>query len=351
MEEWLTSGMVDWWGSDNTLLISPATIALISGSLLNAGIVVGASVIGIRIIDAWDLDSGTERQLSFERKTYLISTILNISLAYELFSLLLFITMADHIHSLFTGAMCAAGTLNVNDYGYITLLLKIVNAITCGLWLIVNHVDNQAPDYPLIKMKYKFLAVLAVLMVQEAYLQWRYITGLDPQVITSCCGTLFSENAVSLAGQMAHIPSLVAKVLYYGTLLVTIRVGIHYYLTGRAASLFSTLNAILFALSLIAVISFISVYYYELPTHHCPFCLLQSEYHFIGYFLYFSLFAAGIPGIGVALIDRFKEIASLILIVPRVAKRLCLASLLGHLIFAAISIYPMIFSDFKLEGY
>ena len=34
--------------------------------------------------------------------------------------------------------MCAAGTLNVNGCGYPTLILKIINFLLAGLWLIVN---------------------------------------------------------------------------------------------------------------------------------------------------------------------------------------------------------------------
>jgi len=39
-----------------------------------------------------------------------------------------------------------------------------------------------------------------------------------------------------------------------------------------------------------AILSFISVYFYELPTHHCPFCILQKEYGYVGYPLYLTLF-------------------------------------------------------------
>jgi hypothetical protein len=29
---------------------------------------------------------------------------------------------------------------------------------------------------------------------------------------------------------------------------------------------------------------------YELPQHHCPFCLLQKDYYYIGYFMYTFLY-------------------------------------------------------------
>jgi len=90
------------------------------------------------------------------------------------------------------------------------------------------------------------------------------------------------------------------------------------------ARIFSYLSTWLFTFSFAAVISFISLYFYELPTHHCPFDLLQREYLYIGYPLYLSLFAAGIMGAGAGAIERFKEAPSLKSVIPALQKRLCL---------------------------
>jgi len=50
------------------------------------------------------------------------------------------------------------------------------------------------------------------------------------------------------------------------------------------------LSIVLFGVSLAAIVSFISLYIYELPSHHCPFDIFQKHYHFIGYPIYISLF-------------------------------------------------------------
>jgi len=78
---------------------------------------------------------------------------------------------------------------------------------------------------------------------------------------------------------------------------------------------------------------------------------LQREYHYIGYPLYLALLTAGISGTGVGVIDCFRGIPSLQLVVPRLQKALSIWSMAGYIIFTAISIYPMIFSDFKLDGF
>jgi hypothetical protein len=247
--------------------------------------------------------------------------------------------------------MCAAGTFNVNSYGYPLLVLKVLNFSLCGLWLILNYTDSQGTDYPIIQAKYRFLVVITILLAIDTWLTLNYFGALKANVITSCCGTLFSTDTQSIAGDLASLPSMATKVfLFLGAALV-IRSGIHFLFTGRGGSVYSYLSTGLFVFSFAAIIAVISVYYYELPTHHCPFCLLQAEYNYIGYPLYLTLFSAGIAGAGVGVIERFKEVPSLKAVIPKLQKKLCLTSMIGYIIFIVISVYPMVFSDFKLEGY
>jgi len=53
-----------------------------------------------------------------------------------------------------------------------------------------------------------------------------------------------------------------------------------------------------FAVSLWAITVFFSSYIYKMPSHRCPFDILQPEYNYIGYPLYLSLFAATFLGTG-----------------------------------------------------
>jgi hypothetical protein len=138
------------------------------------------------------------------------------------------------------------------------------------------------------------------------------------------------------------------KILFALAVVLTLRAGIHFLLTGRSAGVFSVLSAAAVLISFASVISFIALYFYELPTHHCPFCLLQKEYHYIGYLLYPALLVGGIAGMSVGVIERIKGSESLRTVMPGLEKRLCLISMAGYMLFAGISVYPMIFSDFVL---
>src|SRR4030067_2667265 len=197
------------------MVFHPAIIALSAESLLVSFMISYSAYYGIHILRKWDVRSGSEIQLILERRTYLISTILAYLFGFQLFSLFLFIFTADHLHTLFVGAMCAAGSLYVNGYGYPALILKIITFLLAGLWLILNYADNRAYDYPLIKKKYLFLLLIAPLIVTEMVFQWNYFLRLNPDVITSCCGSLFSAEAGTMTSEIASLPSIPMKVTFY----------------------------------------------------------------------------------------------------------------------------------------
>ncbi|MFO7716767.1 hypothetical protein [Desulfosarcina sp.] len=333
------------------MILNPAIITLIGGSWLISAVVLVTAGLGVRIILRWDLASTGGEQLAMERQTCLISSVLAYLMCFELLSLFLFVFTADRLHSLFTGAMCAAGSLNVNAFGYPTLALKLFNFLLCGIWLVVNHVDQQAEDYPLIDFKYKWLAPIAMLLILESFLVTQYFRNMQADVITSCCGALFSEETVSVAGAMASLPAIPMMVLFYLSMALTMRTGIHFLVTGRAARWFSTFSVAALIVSLVAIIAFISIYIYQLPTHHCPFDILQREYGFIGYPLYLTLLTGGICGAGVGVLARFQQIDSLSATIPAVQKKLCAACMIAYILFVAISGYPIVFTDFSLEGY
>jgi len=311
-------------------------------------------------------------------------------------SLFLFIYTADSLHNLFVGAMCAAGALNVDPYGYPTFLLKILNFILAALWMIINYTDNRAYDYPLIRKKYAMLLLLAPLIVTESIVQLLYFTQMKADVITSCCGSLFSLNKGSVSAdivatmpvkaaltesiaQTLNAPQITPDVImfccgslfteealaliltilairpvkaamagFYLSLALTFSLGVVYWLKGKLGLLFSFASGLFFLMSCISFISFISLYFYELPTHHCPFCVLQREYGYVGYLLYALLLAGAVSGLGVGALMPFRAIGSLSGSLPLLQKRLTLLCLVSYLLFAGISIYRMVSTDFTL---
>jgi len=330
------------------VILQPAALALLLIALLVSGMGVYAGYYGMRILGRWDPVSGSEGQLELERRTYLISTIMSYILSFELMSLFLFIYTADDIHPLFTGAMCAAGTLAVNSFGYPALLLKIVNFLLAGVWLIVNHADSRGYDYPLIRVKYELLNLVVPLLVLESVLLFAYFAGVKPDIITSCCGSLFSHESGSFSGDLASLPHLPMQIVFFTGMALTAATGLLFYLKDRAGYQFSIASTVTFLISAASVVSFICLYFYELPTHHCPFCLLQKEYGYIGYVLYATLFGGAVAGIGTGVLMPLRMTGSLARIIPGIQRRLALITLVCYLLFTLIVVWKMIFSPLKL---
>lgn len=331
------------------MILHPAVIANVVASLIISGVLIYAGYYGVQILRKWDLQSGHEGQLILERRTYLISTILTFAFGLELMSLFLYVFTANNLCPLFVGAMCAAGTLNVNPYGYPTLVLKIASFLLAGLWLILNHADNQAYDYPLIKKKYLLLASIVPFSVGETSLQGAFFLNLKANVITSCCGSLFSSEQVKGVGsELAALPIIPMMWMFYLGMGVTLLIGVYFYLRGKGGYLYSLLTFAMFGVSLAAIISFISVYIYELPTHHCPFCIVMEEYGYIGYLLYLPLFGAAVTGMGIGVLLPFRGVESLREVLPRFIKKLTLMSLTLYFAFMAIVIYKIATSNLVL---
>lgn len=326
----------------------PAVMSLLLSAFLITVMCLYASFYGIKIILHWDMGSGSELQLGLERRTYLISTILGYALLFQMISFFLLIYTADSIHSLFTGAMCAAGTLGANTFGYPLLLLKLCTALLCGVWLTINSLDNQGYDYPLIRKKYAILLCLSLLLMIETFMQFKYFVNLKADLITSCCGSLFSTEKRSIAGELAALPAKPAMLLFAASLTLHFTSGAYSLVKRKGWLLFSASAAIFFLIAIAAIISFISLYFYQLPTHHCPFCLLQKEYWHIGYLLYGCLIAGAIAGVSTGVGARFKTVRSLAAVIPVFQRRGAIMAMGCNLLFTVIVVARIITTSFRL---
>jgi hypothetical protein len=321
------------------MLFQPAIIALLLASLVGTMMVASSVPFAVRVLRRWDTASGSEDQLEMEKRTYLISTLLVVVLLSELASLILFVFNADRMASLFVGAMCAVGTLNVNDYGFPTLYLKIAVFFAAGAWLVLNHVDSRGFDYPLVRVKYGALMLLAPLMAVAAVVQLAYFLGLRADIIVSCCSTLFSGATQITSDKLAALPpelSLAGLAMVLGLVMVAGRRAL---VSGKGAVVYAILSLVAFVVAMEAVISAISVYVYELPHHHCPFCILKGEYGHVGYALYVPLFAATVLGIGGGIAQPSARVASLAEAAPRIMRRCVGSSLAGFGLFAAVTLW------------
>lgn len=332
------------------MLFQPAIIALLVASAANAAVVIGVAPFAVSILRHWNLRSGSERQLQLERRTYLMSTMVAFVLGVQLVALLLFVFNADRMATMFVGAMCAVGTLNVNAWGFPALLAQIVVFFSAAAWLAVNHADIQAPDYPLVRIKYALILALAPLLVGAVVLQWRYFLGLHADVITSCCSRLFSSRVRGLSGDLSAWPPVPAMLVFYGSLAAAVATSLWVATHRRGGYALAAASLIAGVAGVAGIIAFVSVYVYEQPMHHCPFCLLKAEYGYIGYALYIPLFVATASGLSAGAVQRFVRVPSLNAIIPPMCATFARWSAAGFTAVAIVATLIILRSNLLLIG-
>ncbi len=256
-----------------------------------------AVIVAIQILLHWDFGAFTERQFALERRAYLVMTIIVFVIVMKAILLPYFVFTIDDLAILVPGAMCGAGVISANDYGLKLLVLKLMLLFFLILWLALNRYDLEAKNYPIFRQKTWLYLVIFSLLVLEFGWDIAYFMRIDIHVPVSCCSALFGqlEGANPLPfGLSRPMLLLLFYLLYIVVLLATW--GGQPWVVLPVVGLFVTV-------AYYAVVYFFGTYVYALPTHKCPFCMFQSEYYYVGYVMWGSLFVGAYLG-ATAAIER-----------------------------------------------
>ncbi len=325
-------------------------LALLLVATLAALTALWSGAFALGVLRHWDLTSMARAQLRRERMTELVSTLFGAVMLAELAALLLFVFNADRMAALFVGAMCAVGTLNVNPWGFPALYLKIAVFFAAVLWLILDRADRLGRDYPLTRVKYAALLGIVPLVFGDLVLETTYFLNLRTDVITSCCSKLFTPNNPNLANEMAALGPGLSLGLLGGAGVLLAASGIAALIRGRGYALYAAAAALVFAMGITAIVSVISVYIYENPNHHCPFCILKPEYGHYGYALYVPLFLATALGLGAGMLGQFRAVPSLQARLPGLLRAQVIWSLGGFVAFGLAALWAIARSNLILFG-
>jgi hypothetical protein len=267
------------------MIFTPEIISIYIVNILFAIFSTVVFIVSIQISLKWDSSKVTTQQYTLEKRGYLAATIIKFILFIKIPLFLFFIFTIDKISGLLIGAMCGAGVIDATPYGINLMILKIINIYLFGFWLILHNVDINNPTQPYTKMKFNIFLAVYILLIGEIILETAMFSSLDPSVMVSCCGSLYSSTSATYISTIINMDTTILLGIFYINLFVLIV--LYYFKNYYIYSIFSVMFIIISILSLIA---FFGTYIYELPTHHCPFCLLQKDYYYVGYLLYSILF-------------------------------------------------------------
>ncbi len=332
------------------MILQVPILALLLGSALASAVALWAACFAIRVLRGWDITNGSGQQLALERATQLVSTLFGLVMLIEIAALFLFVFNADRMATLFVGAMCAVGTFNANAWGFPALTLKIAVFFAAALWLRLDRLDRAGHDYPLTRVKYAAILGIAPLLLANAAAELAYFLNLKTDVITSCCSKLYTPANAGLAAEMTGLaPGRALWLLAICGLAVALAGGA-VLLRGRGARLLALAGIAFFLAALTAIVSVISLYVYDHPNHHCPFCLLKRDYGYFGYALYIPLFAGTALAAGVGMMRALPRSDSLAAITPLAIRRHTRRALAAFALFGAAVLWAIASSQLILFG-
>jgi len=284
------------------MLLTPEIITIY---ILNLIFFIFASVAfyySVKIVFLYDKNAMSTLQYKLQKQSYLVATIIKFIFYTKILVFLFFIFTLDDIATILPGAMCGAGVVNATAYGTYLLILKIINLYIFAYWLVLNTQDINSEEQ--VYLKYKFQVYMAVyfLLVGEIILESLMFFSIDTKSVVDCCGTIFSTTDGTYMAKLLSVDPMILLATFYTIYSLMI---CSYILKNKY--IFSLLNLLFVIISLVSLIAYFGTYIYELPTHHCPFCLLQRDYNYIGYLLYIFLFIGTFHGIVLGLMDFSVE--------------------------------------------
>ncbi|RMG95363.1 MAG: hypothetical protein D6708_03365 [Candidatus Dadabacteria bacterium] len=304
------------------------------------------------MLRGWDPASAGERQLRLERRMDLASAAVRWALGLQIAGLAAFVFVADELHPLLTGAMCATGVLNADSLGWPALGVKLAAAAMAGVWLALDRIDRAVETQPMTRAKAALLLGIVPLVALDLGLTLGFFGRLDPQVITSCCGALFSADGSGPAADLASVEPRTGLAVLFGAGALHGAAGL-WALRSRGERVWGLLAVTAAGLGLAGaagIVSAVGPYVYELPSHRCPFDLLQSGYGFVGYPLYLSLGGAVYCGVLPALLGFARNRGGAAAVVGRYRARWARWSVGWALAFVALCAWLVARSGLRLIG-
>jgi hypothetical protein len=283
------------------LILTPEVLAIFILNALFAFFGIIAFVLSVKIYFGWNLNSVSKQQYKLEKQSYLGATIIKYIFIIKVPLFLFFVFTLDKISNVLTGAMCGAGVVDATEYGVPLFILKIVNLYIFAYWIILHNEDMKHEDQPFTKQKFGFFILAFFLFMAELIVEGIMFSSIEIDKMVSCCGSLYSSSSTSAISSIFALDNTLLISIFYGVFLLII---FFYFIKNRY--LFAISNALFIIISLVTLIVFFGTYIYELPSHHCPFCFLQSDYYFVGYLIYTLLFMGTFYGLVVGFVESTK---------------------------------------------
>ena len=265
------------------VFLSSELLAYLFGEMVVLLILFVAFFWSVKIYKEWDFSSLSASQYLLEKRSYFTTVALYFLLFVKFLLLLFFTHTIDALSNIVPGAMCGAGVIGANEFGIVSYILKLIVIFLGVCWIVIHGVDVRS-DYRFFKAKYRLFFVIFPLAVLESLVVVWYFLHISTELPVQCCSVIYG---VSDSG--SSIPFGLSLVSL-GVVTLGIVVALLSSLVARSDQFAFVFGGLLLYFGYYAILHIVGIYVYELPTHICPFCMLQKEYYFVGYLLWGTLF-------------------------------------------------------------
>lgn len=264
--------------------ISPEQIVIYFINFVFIFFLVVALKISYLMIKKFDFSKSTSFQYSLEKRNVLVSTIVSFFIFLKVPLLFYFLFYLDSLAPSIPGAMCAVGVLNSTPYGAYLIIVKVAVLFMLVWWFYINKFDLNTYGFKYTKLKYKFLILISFAIFLEFLLEINLFNNISPEKIVSCCGSVFGKDVKYFSSFLFNLNDNLSLLITVVTFLL-----LAIFFKTKNYTFYGLASLIFLIVAVYSLIDFFSTYIYELPTHRCPFCILQKDYGYIGYVIYFLL--------------------------------------------------------------
>ena len=288
----------------NAVLTSSEVISVLFSEVVLIIFSTFVAINGFRIYKNWNFESLHESQFELEKKTYFTTTFIYFILFVKFFLFIFFANTIDKLSNIVPGAMCGAGVIGSNNFGIPIFIIKLIFLFLTICWIIINKIDLNS-NYIFLKQKYLLFFVIFGLLVFDFVLQILFFTHISLESAVQCCSIIYGVSDGN-----SHIPFELPQILFSVVFILVIFL-LNISLITKNLWLSFIFGCLFLYFGYYFSLHILGIYIYELPTHICPFCMLQREYYFIGYLvwgvLFFGAFFAIAPNVLNILVGRYSQ--------------------------------------------
>lgn len=313
-----------------------------------SGVALLALAVALAALARPTLRRGSEAVLAEEKRIELVSTLFSLAGSFAWLDLVLAVLGADRLAGSIRGAMCAYGVLASSPWGFRSLALAVLAALTASGWRALHAVDLTQREPVLTRTKLIGACLVAPLVVGSFVASTAFALDLDFRVVASCCSTGFASGPDAvLRRNGAGEPEAMAVMLVSAACstlasLLVVRAG-----RGRRARSLAVLAAVAgfvaAAMAIPAIVGYVAPHAYETPVHQCPFCLLSTEE---GGGLGWPLYGALGVAVGASVSLLVTAVSTAALREPELSwpllRRFALRTAVGWLFAMALALYPVL---------